>query len=355
MSHLKRPILLENTPQYDMLLQVLGEQHVTSLLLVCGNSMTQMERPWRFFQQLPEHGITVTRFSQFSPNPEVQAVERGKKVLRKEGSTAICAVGGGSALDVAKGIRIATDTPLLVAIPTTAGSGSEATPYAVLYRDGQKESIAQDGCVPDYVLLDPSVLNTLPLYQRKATMLDALCHCVESMWSVHATPASWALSREGIQLFWQHYRGYLANILADNVGMQQAAFLGGQAIAITQTTAAHAMSYQLTMRYGISHGHAAGLCLLPVWKQLAQRCVAPEALKQLCDAFAVSSIAEAIKRYEKLLHELALETPKATDDELWALACSANPVRLRNHPISLTEQELLDLYREALQTAAAKE
>lgn len=348
MPYLKTPVLLENTTQYDALLQVLRKRQVTSLLLVCGNSITRMQKPNHFFQQLPDQGITVTRFSQFSSNPDVQAVERGTEVLRKAGSTAICAVGGGSALDVAKGIRIAARIPLLVAIPTTAGSGSEATPYAVLYRNGQKESITREDCIPDYVLLDPSVLDTLPLYQRKATMLDALSHCIESMWSFHATPNSQALSRKGIQLFWQHYSGYLENMPTDNAGMQQAAFLGGQAIAITQTTAAHAMSYQLTIRYGIAHGHAVGLCLLPVWKQLARKKVADEALKQLQDAFGARSVPEAVAQYQQLLQALDLVPPKVTEHALADLACSANPARLQNHPISLGEQDLLKLYQEAL-------
>lgn len=353
MTKQKTPILLETSMPYEELLQVLLEQQVTALLLVCGNSIQKMARPYRFFQQLIEHGIVVTRFSQFSSNPDVQAVERGADLLRREGCTAVCAVGGGSAMDVAKGIRIATETPLLVAIPTTAGSGSEATPYAVLYRNGQKQSITQERCIPDYVLLDASVLDTLPIYQRKATMLDTLCHCVESMWSIHAVSYSRALAREGIQLFWRHYRGYLKNTPEGNEGMQRAAFLGGQAIAITQTTAAHAMSYQLTMRYGVAHGHAAGLCLLPVWDQLAQRGSASEALEHLQDAFGVHSGEEAIARYAQLLQELSLGVPAATEDELAALAHSANPARLKNHPVSLTEQELLTLYRKALQLSIA--
>ena len=345
----KAPVLLEAAPRYDALLQVLLERHVTSLLLVCGKSIERMEQLNGFFQMLPEQGITVTRFSEFSPNPEIQSVEQGTALLQREGCTGICAVGGGSALDVAKGIRVATDTPLLIVIPTTAGSGSEATPYAVVYRNGCKESITQPGCLPDYVLLDPTLLETLPLYQRKATMLDALCHCIESVWSVHATEHSRALARRGIQLCLQHYDGYLHNVPADNRGMQQAAFHGGQAIAITQTTAAHAMSYRLTTRYGIAHGHAVGLCLLPLWKQLERRGAASEALEQLRIAFGAHSVPEAMERYAQLLQGLALTVPKPTEEERMELARSVNPTRLHNHPISLTEPELQRLYAEALQ------
>ena len=81
------------------------------------------------------------------------------------------------------------DIPFL-AMPTTAGTGSEATRYAVIYYDGKKQSVTHDSVVPDVAILEPKVLKTLPLYQKKCTMMDALCQGIESWWSMNSTDES---------------------------------------------------------------------------------------------------------------------------------------------------------------------
>ena len=161
-------------------------------------------------------------FSDFTPNPLYEQVCRGIDLLKAEMCDTILAVGGGSAIDVAKCIKLAVlakegnDTiipPLVttrvecnsvklpfVAIPTTAGTGSESTHNAVVYYENAKQTVTNDGVLPDYAILEPSVLKTLPLYQKKCTMMDALCQGIESWWSVNSTEESYEYSRKAIEL-----------------------------------------------------------------------------------------------------------------------------------------------------------
>ena len=90
-------------------------------------------------------------------------------------------------------------------MPTTAGTGSEAARYAVVYYDGAKQSVTSESFIPGTILMDPNALKTLPAYQKKSTMCDALCHAIETFWSVNSTEESKVYSRTAIE-------GVLANM-----------------------------------------------------------------------------------------------------------------------------------------------
>ena len=213
-------------------------------------------------------------FSDYQPNPLYENVQAGVKLFREEGCDAIIAVGGGSAMDVAKCIKLYGNLPgdggnggwleaeyaeyniPFLAMPTTAGTGSEATRYAVIYYDGKKQSVTSESFIPDTVLMDPNTLITLPLYQKKATMCDALCHAIESFWSVNSTDESKEYSRRAIELVIANMDGYLENTEEGRSYMLLAANTAGKAINITQTTAGHAMCYKIISLFGSAHGHA---------------------------------------------------------------------------------------------------
>ena len=138
-----------------------------------------------------------------------------------------------SAMDVAKCIKLYADMDhsrsylqqtivpndiRLIAVPTTAGTGSEATRYAVIYENGEKQSVSDDSCIPDAVVVDPSVLKSLPLYQKKATMMDALCHSIEACWSIHSSEESRQYSRTAIEQIVACKDAYLKNTEQGNAG-----------------------------------------------------------------------------------------------------------------------------------------
>lgn len=204
------------------------------------------------------------------PNPTVAQARALSAVIERVRPRVVVAVGGGSTIDLAKAARLLcpqpgggdwrTDPPVLVAVPTTAGSGSEVTPFATLYRRGTKISIDAPRVRPDHAVLDGALVVTCPPQVAAAATLDALCHTVESLWSRAATSSS----RRYAALAAHALVDLLASPAAvlDGVPAAQAeqrlvaATVAGLAIAHTRTTAAHAFSYWLTAQRGMAHGFA---------------------------------------------------------------------------------------------------
>ena len=212
--------------------------------------------------------------------------------------------------------------------------------------------------------MDPHALLTLPLYQKKATMMDAFCHAIKSYWSVNSTKKSREYSKEAIELVLKHMDGYLANKEEDNAGMLRAAHVAGKAINITQTTAGHAMCYKITSLFGVSHGHAAILCnriLFPWMLKNTDKCIDHRGADYLKDLFAEIAVAMgcvdaddrgdaklAAKKLNDIFNSLKLEVPSATEEQFEILKSSVNPVRLKNHPIALDVQTIDELYHQIL-------
>ncbi len=339
----------------------------SKLLLVCDGSL-QFLKIKQYFDTLEDRmGIRVVVFDDFVPNPLYESVVKGVDVFKSESCTSIIAVGGGSAIDVAKCIKLYSNMDpdvnylkqdivpndiRLLAVPTTAGTGSEATRYAVIYYNGAKQSVSDYSCIPGTVLFDPSVLKTLPLYQKKATMMDALCHSLESFWSVNSSDESIKYSEDAIRSILDAKDGYLANDDDSNSAMLKAANTAGKAINITQTTAGHAMCYKLTSLYGIAHGHAAALCdqqLFPYMINNLDRCIDPrgeeyleKTFRDIAEAFGCETPAQAADKFSSIVESLELKVPEASEGDYEILKTSVNPVRLKNHPISL-DTEIIDM------------
>ncbi len=343
------------------------------ILLVCDNSIQFLTG---LNEKLKKTRVPLVRFSDFQPNPLYESVAKGVAVFRDYACDGIFAVGGGSAIDVAKCIKLYSDCPgdgkngewlcespvpndiPFLAMPTTAGTGSEATKYAVIYFNGMKQSITSESIIPDAVLMDPSVLRSLPLYQKKVTMCDALCHAIESYWSINSTDESKSYCREALKGILGNMDGYLANTEDGNAGMLMAANMAGKAINITQTTAGHAMCYKITSLFGVAHGHAAILCdrvLFPWMINNIDKCVdlrGEEYLKCTLDEIGVAlGGVDALTGSEKFLElfcKLELDIPTATEVQHQELKVSVNPTRLKNHPIKLDLDVIDDLYYKIL-------
>ena len=341
-------------------------------LLVCGNSFRRQELYQKLCDACKEEHMELTEFSDFSPNPKYESVISGIRTYRENGCDLILAAGGGSAMDVAKCIKlfqnmkieenclkqeiVPNEIPFL-AIPTTAGTGSEATRFAVIYYEGNKQSVSHESSIPGYVLMAPSLLDTLPEYQRKATMLDALCHAVESFWSVNATENSQKTAAEAIRMVLAYEKAYLANEPEGNEKMLLAANLAGKAINDTKTTAGHAMAYKLTTLHGFAHGHAVALCVDVLWPYMVEHTsdsADPRGKEyldamflKLASAMGCSTSMEAARNYHQFFTELNLSRPAIqSEEELSLLAGSVNPERLGNNPVRLEKDTLRNLYRQ---------
>ncbi len=352
--------------------QWLKENLCNKVLLVCDDSIRYMDSFRQYLKEKEKAGIRIIPFREFQPNPRYESVVKGVEMFRKEDCDSVLAVGGGSAMDVAKCIKayvpmkghgdngdylkqkIVPNAIPFLAMPTTAGTGSEATRYAVIYFDGKKQSVTSESFIPGTVLMDTSALRTLPMYQRKATMMDALCHAIESYWSVNSTAESKEYSREAIRSILIHMDGYLQNTEEGNAGMLMAAHTAGKAINITQTTAGHAMCYKITSLFGCAHGHAAILCdrvLYPWMTENTDKCIdsrgwayLTRTLDEIGQAMGCGNAKEGADKLQEIFLSLGLEVPKATDEQYCALKTSVNPVRLRNHPIALDDAAIDGLY-----------
>lgn len=322
-------------------------------------------------EEMSHRGMPLVQFDGFTPNPTAEQVQAGLEMFRANACDGLFSIGGGSALDVAKAIKALGDTaedetllqrlthpqPMAVphvALPTTAGTGSESTHFATIYIGGKKYSVSHEALLPEAAILDPSQLATLPQAERAATFLDALCHSIESFWSRRASDESSRYAAEAIALLAANAEAYLRGDEAAASAVMAASNFAGRAINLTTTTAAHAMCYQLTALYGLRHGHAAAVCLPAAWERLlaasAEDAALAARLTELARLLGGKTAADGLERFLVLRREAALDDSWLPEGEgdLGLLAGSVNAQRLDNFPVAVTEDDLYDMYRRAL-------
>lgn len=321
--------------------------------------------------------LRTVHFTAFTPNPKYEEVAAGVEAFRASGADVIVAVGGGSAIDVAKCIKLfckmddsvnyleqeQTDTGIpLIAVPTTAGTGSESTRHAVIYFKGKKQSISHGSIVPDTAVLEPAFLRNLPPYQKKCALLDALSQGIESWWSVNSTEESRAYSKSAVTGILENRRAYLEeNDAAAAKAVLIAANFSGRAINVTATTAPHAMSYRLSSQFHIPHGHAVALGMervFPYTVSHAEDCVDHRGRAYLEGVFSKIQSVITPEAFRELLGELEIRSPYGTDGQaedpgareslIREFTESVNPLRLKNHPVRLSEETLKQFYEEIL-------
>lgn len=258
-------------------------------------------------------------FDEVENNPRIDTVVRGGKLARESGCDFIIAIGGGSPLDAAKviGVLAVNDAaplslytdgwpnkPLPVAaIPTTAGTGSEVTQYAVLTIDEEKTKKGLGGpdLFPTTAFLDPRYTQSLPLNITVDTAVDALSHLVEGFLSNRATPLSDVSAAEGLRLWGQCKtqleQGELTESLREKLLM--ASCLGGITIAQTGTTLVHALGYPLTYFHDVPHGRANGL-FIGEYLRFTES-VIPERVNQVLSLLGLNSVDEVKELMDQLL------------------------------------------------------
>ena len=336
-------------------------------LLICGGSFEKLAVK----SEIEAIDGQYVKFNGFRPNPDYEDIVKGVNIFKETGCDSIIAVGGGSAIDVAKCIKLfsgmnaqecfldqpGVDTGIpFAAIPTTAGSGSESTHNAVIYKNGEKQSVAHDSLLPDFVILDGTVLKTLPEYQKKCTVMDALCQALESWWSISSTGESRELAKRAAIMIKDGIEEYLTTG-SDEVckKIMEASNLAGQAINITKTTAPHAMSYKLTTTYGLPHGHAVALCLPRVWSLMLHnpgKCAdlrgwhyLSNIFTEIADALGFSRGEEAVQWFCSVLTKYDMFRPVAkTSGDIEMLTVAIDRTRLKNNPVSLGDKELHSIY-----------
>lgn len=321
-------------------------------------------------------GTELVSFSEFSPNPKIEDVRRGIAVMKDVEPDVVIAVGGGSVIDMAKLINILTaqsgdslqiikgNGPFrrkgrsLVAIPTTAGTGSEATQFAVVYVNDVKYSLAHQFIIPDYAIVDPTLTYKMPPVLTAITGFDALSQAIESYWSVGSTRQSKNYAAEAIGLIMKALRNAVHRPDPEvRRRMAYAANLAGKAINISKTTAPHAVSYALTTYFGIPHGHAVALTLgrfFVINGALENVYIndnrGEEYLKKtindLCKLVGGSNPVECSDILYELMKDIGLESDLRKlgvyrEEDIERVVSNVNLERLSNNPVIITKEMLL--------------
>ena len=352
----------------EQLGKALARYRARSLFLVTGDRSFRLSGAERLLRPILA-GLEVHRFSGFSVNPDLEHLRSGIQRFCESKADAVVAVGGGSVIDMGKLInvyltegtegKIAAGKPL-IAIPTTAGSGSEATQFATLYIGKKKHSVSGEAVLPDVAIVDPVLTQESPRSVTAISGMDALAQAIESYWSVHSTDESKSYAREAIGLIIVNLtRVVKAPSEEPRLAMARGAHLAGKAINITRTTAPHALSYALTSWFGVPHGQAVSLTLPSVFAfnyEVTERDAADprgpahvkRALEEIALLLRCATVKESAATIRRLMHEIGLATTfsELGIDRLRAMEVMVREVnleRLANNPRKITATQLARL------------
>ena len=330
-------------------------------------------------------GLSYLVYDQVVPNPDAASVDAATGIFRESKADLIVGVGGGSSLDTAKAIRLAAggggqiaEYALLlgdqvrqpgrlmvpmIAIPTTAGTGSEVTPWGVITDHERKLKMGIGGpfLIPTIALIDPGLMLTLPPHLTAATGLDALSHCIEAYVSTHNNPLLDPLILHGIELIGRSLRIAVTqgSNQAARYDMAQAALIGGIAITSNWLGACHSLAHQLSSFADVQHGVANALMLphqmayslmgaLERYARIGRTLGAPDAPHE-----TVRRRAErAVETLQELIIDIGLPTRLrevgVSEDIIPAMAKNAYiDLNWTTNPRRVSEAVMEQLYRQA--------
>ena len=280
----------------------------------------------------------VMYFNDFSTNPNDNDLVKAIKRIDFKYDI-IISIGGGSVIDFSKAFKHQKkDKVKTIAIPTTCGTGSESTQFAVLYKNNEKYSLDEPSLLPEYVILDSQFVENSPRYLKACTAMDAYCQGIESYWAKKATNTSKEYAIKCIILCRDNIVKYVNSTDINSASnMMTAANLSGKAINISKTTASHALSYKFTTLYGIPHGHAVALTI-PYLFDLNTKIEELNLLKELITD-------NPINYFHELYNDIGLEYnfEKLHITDINKIIKGVNVERLKNNPINLTEKDLMKL------------
>lgn len=354
---------------------ILEKHKPNRIFLVSGKSSYVKSGAKEFIDEVFKD-YSYVQFNNFEENPRLSDIEKGIKVFKVNNCDFVIAIGGGSAIDVAKSVNLLASNNgkaedylknkkiiknkgrVLVAIPTTAGTGSEATKFAVVYMGKTKYSLEHEFVMPDYAIVDPELTMSMPKTITACSGMDALSQSIESYWSTNSTNKSKEYAEKSIKLIIKNFNSAVNNpTKKSREAMAIAANLGGKAINITKTTACHSISYPLTSYFNVPHGHAVALSLAPMLlynskvteKDLLDRRgidYVTTTLKEISSFLGTYSIQEGASKINNLMERVGLSTKllklgiKKDKDINIIINNGFNLDRVKNNPRLLTKEAL---------------
>lgn len=345
--------------------KIIAGLNINNILLVRGNQSYIKSGAKETLSPIFEK-YNVVEFAEFSVNPKLEEAKMGFELFKKNNIDVIIAIGGGSVIDTAKIIKylaiqknsINTNIPFIVA-PTTAGTGSEATHFAVVYIDGVKHSWTHESLIPTVAIVDANLLQGQSKYQIAVSGIDALAQGIESFWSVNSTEKSLVYSEKAIKLMWENLENAVNGNKEALIRITEGSNWAGKAINIAKTTAPHALSYGFTKHAGLAHGHAVAISL-PIFMKLHR-----EITEDKCnDSRGVKHINKVIERIAEIMN-CQIEDLERTfvdflndiniisnykqlnisDETIKKISLNINEERLGNNPLKVDVSTLPNLYK----------
>ena len=356
----------------DCLPQLLEDMELPDksvLLLAWGENVFQKPVFSKLIEDNKNFNICPRVFKE--SNPTVEQLFDIYQETKQFRPSAVVAVGGGSIMDVGKslcclyGSEIADVDGLRemireknytapkarwIGIPTTAGTGSEATCWATIWDPSQdaKRSVENHENYAYAALVDPELAEGMPLRLAVSSALDAVAHAVESYWAKGTNCVSKALALNAVQVIMRHLEELLSGQEGAHDAMAQGSMLAGLAFSNTKTTACHSISYPLTMHYNIPHGTAVSMLLGPVFRMNAE---AIEDRGALLQALGVSGAEELKERIDSILRRsgqpCSLHAWGVGTEDLPHLAeLGITKGRADNNPVEVTAENILSVLEE---------
>ena len=312
----RMPEYIEGPNSTARLPGLLKGKGLNDVLFITGESMLRRGLPDPMLKAMEEQGIRYTVLAFDHPDPTCDDVEEGYRLFKEKGCKVIVAMGGGSRMDCAKGIaakavhpnkkvtslqgvlKVHKKVPTLVAIPTTAGTGSETTIAAVITdsKTHHKASINDPALIPSYAVLDPLLTVGLPPFTTATTGMDALCHAVEAYTNhTYNTKLENQLAKKAVKLIHDNLLTAFEDgkNLEARQNMQKGAFYAGRAFTRGSVGYVHAVGHTLGGLYGVSHGLAMSVILPKVMRQFGS--AAHKRLAELADVCGIEGRNDAEK------------------------------------------------------------
>ena len=316
------------------------------------------------------HGKTVTLLEGIPETPGPADLAQAVKRMQEASTECVIAIGGGSVLDLAKAAAFAVtqNVPPLdllhkklpatpsaslpfVAVPTTAGTGSEVTPWSVFWdkETKTKYSLSHPLMFPGDALVDPVLTYSVPPHVTANTGMDAFTQACEAYWNKNCNPTSDAFALEAVQLILLTLPKAVENGQDQSArhDLMQGSLRAGQAFSNTRTTACHSISYPMTLYFGIPHGQAVGITLPEILVLNALR-MDEERRKRFCSAIGVKTIEDAANRIREMMTASGLQTRLSKigiprEGIATIVEHGFTPGRMDNNPYPLTPETLREL------------
>ncbi len=309
-------------------------------------------------------GCQIEEQGNIAPYPDIQDVKNA--ISNANDVDLIIAIGGGSVLDFAKSVAFLSrqghriekflekavpapnpGTPF-IAIPTTSGTGSEVTPWATIWdnRKKRKYMLAHEYMFPEYAIVDPELTLSLPARVTAYTAFDALSHAFEAFWSRYSNPVSDSFAIEAIGLIMSNLAELVNNLnsLKLRSHLAAASLYAGLAYSNTKTTAVHAVSYPMTLHYGVPHGIACALTL-GAFLTYNRDHIERERLGDLLDSLACMNVDQLRHKLDQLARSahlpISLKEAGIPREGIQIIIDGGfHPERVKNNPRQLTKTHL---------------